>query len=106
MSEVDPYDTQSAVALLRQVMEWNHWYDRNKLNQKNIMNVQYISCMNPGSGSFFVNPRLQRHFVTFAVGFPAVASLLTIYETFLNGHLKNFEDSIKDLSKPIITATL
>lgn len=46
------------------------WYDRSKLTPKVINNVQYISCMNPTAGSFVINPRLQRHFVTFAVGFP------------------------------------
>lgn len=34
-------------------------YDRNKLFLKEIMNVQYISCMNPTAGSFTINPRLQ-----------------------------------------------
>jgi hypothetical protein len=34
-------------------------YDRNKLSLKEIMNVQYISCMNPTAGSFTINPRLQ-----------------------------------------------
>ena len=31
--------------------------------------------MNPGAGSFFINPRLQRWFVTFAIGMPQRASL-------------------------------
>ena len=44
--------------------------------------------MNPYAGSFEVNPRLQRHMVTFAVGFPDQHSLFTIYNTFLEGHLK------------------
>lgn len=34
-------------------------YDRNKLSLKEIMNVQYVSCMNPTAGSFTINPRLQ-----------------------------------------------
>lgn len=34
-------------------------YDRNKLSLKEIMNIQYVSCMNPTSGSFTINPRLQ-----------------------------------------------
>lgn len=34
-------------------------YDRNKLQLKEIHNVQYVSCMNPTSGSFTINPRLQ-----------------------------------------------
>ena len=45
-------------------------YDRNKLCPKDIHSVQYIACMNPTAGSFTINPRLQRHFATFAVSFP------------------------------------
>lgn len=39
--------------------------------------------MNPTAGSFVVNPRLQRLFMTLAVDFPGQDSLMTIYGTFL-----------------------
>ena len=45
-------------------------YDRHKLTLKEIHGVQYVACMNPTSGSFTINPRLQRHFSVFAVSFP------------------------------------
>ena len=35
---------------------------------KSISKTQVVACMNPGAGSFFINPRLQRWFVTFAIG--------------------------------------
>lgn len=70
LPEVDPYSTQSAIALLRQHFDYGHWYDRHKLSLKNINDCQYIAAMNPAAGSFLVNPRLQRHFSTFAIGFP------------------------------------
>ena len=60
LPEVDPYDTQSAIALLRQQLEYEHVYDMVKLNVKNIGNTQLVSCMNPTAGSFEINPRLQR----------------------------------------------
>lgn len=46
--------------------------------------------MNPTAGSFVVDPRLQRLFVTLAVETPGVDSLMMIYGTFLHGHLKKF----------------
>jgi dynein heavy chain len=88
LPEVDAYNTQSAIALVRQHLDYGHWYDRQKLALKNIMNCQYIVSMNHTVGSFTVNPRLQRHFATFAVGLPIPTSLLTIYTTFLEGHLR------------------
>jgi dynein heavy chain len=46
--------------------------------------------MNPTAGSFVVDPRLQRLFVTLAVESPGVDSLMQIYGTFLSSHLKKF----------------
>jgi hypothetical protein len=46
--------------------------------------------MNPTAGSFTVDPRLQRLFVTLAVETPGSDSLMQVYGTFLHGHLKKF----------------
>ena len=46
--------------------------------------------MNPTAGSFTVDPRLQRLFVTLAVETPGNDSLMQVYGTFLHGHLKKF----------------
>lgn len=39
--------------------------------------------MNPSAGSFVINPRLQRLFLTLAMDFPGQDSLMKIYGTFL-----------------------
>ncbi|CAM9224257.1 unnamed protein product, partial [Choristocarpus tenellus] len=106
LPEVDPYNTQSAIALLRQHMEYEHVYDLGKLNLKNIANTQVVVCMNPTAGSFLVNPRLQRWFATFAIGLPGPTSLLTIYQTFLDGHLQHFDDETSSQSSNLIKAAL
>ena len=59
MPQLDPYDTQSAIALLRQHIDYGCWYDRAKMTIKNIGNSQYLACMNPTAGSFLINPRLE-----------------------------------------------
>ncbi len=59
LPEVDKYNTQSAIALLRQHADYGHWYDRAKLTMKTIQNCQYLAAMNPSAGSFHINPRLQ-----------------------------------------------
>ena len=43
--------------------------------------------MNPTAGSFTINPRLQRHFAVFAISFPGLDALKTIYLSILNGHI-------------------
>eukprot|EP00968_Pinguiococcus_pyrenoidosus_P000337 scaffold23_cov268-Pinguiococcus_pyrenoidosus.AAC.7 len=106
LPEVDKYNTQSAIALLRQYMEYEHFYDLAKLTSKTISNSQVVSCMNPTAGSFEVNPRLQRWFVTFAIGLPGPTSLLTIYQTFLDGHLRHFVEGVQEVSNNLIKAAL
>jgi len=102
LPEVDPYNTQSAIALLRQHLEYEHVYDLAKLTVKNIGNTQLVACINPTAGSFEINPRLQRWFATFAIGLPETMSLHTIYLTFLCGHLKKFDESVAAIAKDLV----
>ncbi|CAH1795230.1 unnamed protein product [Owenia fusiformis] len=88
MPEVDTYFTVQPHTLIRQHIDYSHWYDRTKLTLKEIHNTQYVACMNPTAGSFTINPRLQRHFSVFAVSFPGLDALNTIYSTILSQHLQ------------------
>uniref|UniRef100_A0A8C5WIH4 Dynein axonemal heavy chain 17 n=1 Tax=Leptobrachium leishanense TaxID=445787 RepID=A0A8C5WIH4_9ANUR len=108
MPEVDTYGTVQPHTLIRQHMDYGHWYDRNKLTMKEIMNVQYVSCMNPTAGSFTINPRLQRHFSVFALSFPGVDALSTIYNTILTQHLKvgNFPTPLQKTSLQLVNLAL
>jgi dynein heavy chain len=106
MPEVDCYGTASPHTLLRQHLDYKHWYDRQKLTLKEIHNCQYVACMNPTAGSFTIDPRLQRHFAAFAVNFPAIESLQGIYLQILNGHLKNFPASIQKMAERLVSAAL
>lgn len=62
MPEVDTYGTVQPHTLIRQHLDYSHWYDRTKQTLKKVRNVQYVTCMNPTAGSFTINTRLQRHF--------------------------------------------
>ena len=106
--QLDKYNTQSAIALMRQHLDYASWYDPNKLTLKTVVDCQYVACMNPTAGSFLVNSRLQRHFSTFAVGMPSATSLLTIFQTFLDGHLKNegFPAGVCNLASNLIKGAL
>ncbi|KAL3988340.1 receptor tyrosine-protein kinase erbB-2 [Sarotherodon galilaeus] len=86
MPEVDVYGTVQPHTLIRQHLDYSHWYDRQRLILKEIHNCQYITCMNPTAGSFSINPRLQRHFSVFAVHFPSADALATIFSSILSAH--------------------
>jgi dynein heavy chain len=106
MPEVDKYGTASPMMLLRQFMDYRHWYDRQKLSLKEIHNCQFVACMNPTAGSFNITQRLQRHFAAFTVNFPTQESLQSIYTSILAGHVAPFGDSIRRLTEKIVTASL
>ncbi len=71
MPLVDKYDTQTSIELLRQMVDYHGWYDKVKIQLKEIINCQMAACMNPTAGSFNITPRMQRHYVTFAVQMPS-----------------------------------
>uniref|UniRef100_A0A8C5XER9 Dynein axonemal heavy chain 9 n=1 Tax=Microcebus murinus TaxID=30608 RepID=A0A8C5XER9_MICMU len=108
MPEVDAYGTVQPHTIIRQHLDYGHWYDRNKLSLKEIMNVQYVSCMNPTAGSFTINPRLQRHFCVFVLSFPGADALSSIYSTILTHHLKlgNFPVSLQKSVPSLISLAL
>ncbi|CAJ1331853.1 unnamed protein product [Effrenium voratum] len=107
MPALDKYNTQSAIELIKQKQDYNHWYDRAKITVKDIGNTQYLCCMNPTAGSFTVNPRLQRHFWTCSVSFPEQNALNLIYATFMKGHFdSSFKVQVQEISNWVIKAAL
>lgn len=87
MPEVDKFGTVQPHQIIRQFMDYHHWYDRTKLTLREIQNCQFAACMNPTAGSFRIDPRLQRHFCSFAVSYPSDASLFTIFSSIMGQHL-------------------
>ncbi|KAM6050175.1 dynein axonemal heavy chain 9 [Theristicus caerulescens] len=108
MPEVDAYGTVQPHTLIRQHLDYGHWYDRTKLSLKEITNVQYVSCMNPTAGSFTINPRLQRHFCVFALSIPGQEALSRIYSTILMQHLTsgNFSGAVQKSAQQLIALAL
>ena len=107
MPQLDPYETQSAIALLRQHKDYEKWYERGtKWALREIKNTIYIAAMNPTAGSFLVNPRLQRWFWICAVPFPEQGSLNTIFAAFLTKHFARFKGTVQEQVGTVIKAAL
>ncbi|KAJ6666585.1 hypothetical protein lerEdw1_020308 [Lerista edwardsae] len=108
MPEVDVYGTVQPHTLIRQHIDYGHWYDRQKLTVKEIHNCQYVACMNPTVGSFTINPRLQRHFTVFAMNFPSTDALSTIYSKILDFHFQRhaFHPSVLKHGPALIQAAI
>eukprot|EP01051_Picozoa_sp_SAG22_P005497 SAG22_NODE_328_length_12271_cov_9.681811_3_plen_233_part_00 len=43
MPQLDTYEMQSAIALMRQHFDYEHWFDRGKFTQKNVHDVLFVS---------------------------------------------------------------
>lgn len=110
MPEVDTYGTVQAHTIIRQYLDYSHWYDRGKLSLKDIKNIQFVSSMNPTSGSFTINPRLQRHFCVFSVNFPHIDQMYDIYYQILTQHVTNpenkFSNSVVRVCEQLVNAAL
>lgn len=94
MQKLDSCNTQNAIELLRQFMDYKHIYECSKMEMMEFINIQFTASMNPTAGSFNINPRLQRHFWICAIPFPSDNSLISIYSFFQNGHFKNFNSGV------------
>ena len=94
MPTPDKYGTQSAIALMRQQVDYGGFYDLKKLTMKKLENVSYVGAMNPTAGSFFIIDRMQRHFATMATPFPEAEVLRNIYTCIMGGHLQVFNQDI------------
>lgn len=108
MPEVDLYGTASPHTVMRQHLDYNHWYDRAKHTLKIVSNTQYIASMNPKAGSFTINPRLQRHFTVFGISSPGNEALGTIYSQLLRGHMKHasFSRSVQKVVDQVVDAAI
>ncbi|XP_028032579.1 dynein beta chain, ciliary-like isoform X2 [Bombyx mandarina] len=110
MPEVDTYGTVQPHTLIREFMDYKHWYDRQKLSLKEISNCMFVACMNPTAGSFTIDPRLQRHFCTFAVSFPGIDACFHIYKQILSQHVNNplnkFGPLVQRYAEPLVNAAL
>ncbi|KAJ1491170.1 P-loop containing dynein motor region D3-domain-containing protein, partial [Baffinella frigidus] len=107
MPQVDKYGTQQPIALLRQLFDYAGWYSRDKLTWRDIQNVQFVSCLNPTAGSFYIDPRLQRAYCTYAVQMPGAEALNLIFSSIMNGHANTgFAPDIVKRSDDIVKATI
>ena len=104
---VETYGTQTPIALMRQHIDHNQWFDRSDMSlKKTIADCQYMCAMNHKSGSFFVDPRLQRHFFTIACQMPGDDDLTTIFGTIINGHIYNWDKKMSAQGPKLTDATI
>ncbi|XP_072536739.1 dynein axonemal heavy chain 11 [Salminus brasiliensis] len=108
MTAADSYGTVQPHTLVRQHLDYKHWYDTQKLCLKEIHNTQYIACMNPQAGCCTINPRLQRHFSVLAMNSPSNETLNSIFSSILVQHLQSqtFSPEVVSISPALVQAAI
>ena len=104
---IEEYGTQNSLSLLKQHIDYETFFDRVDLGfRKRVVDVQYVTAMNPTAGSFTITERLQRNFATFACMMPGSEDLYTIYSNILEGHMLDFNSATQGCVSPIVEATV
>lgn len=104
---IETYGTQNAIALLTQHMAYGTIFDREDLGlRKELVDIQYITAMNPTAGSFTVCERAQRLFATFALTMPSHGDLNVIFSSLFSGHVMGFSTAITENVTKIVGASL
>lgn len=102
-----PLKISTTVSKFQNKMNYNRLWE---IQEILFFTIRYVSCMNPTSGSFTINPRLQRHFAVFAICFPGQEALTMIYSSILTQHYANAEQkfniSVTKVTSSIVVASL
>lgn len=107
MPQRDTFGSQPPLELLRQWMENESWYDREKCTLKYLKEMMIVGAMcPPGGGRQPISNRLQSKFILFAVSQPSDSQLKRIYNLLLGNHIANFCDDVQTLVEPLTNATL
>jgi len=108
MPKLEVFGAAPPVELLRQLMGQGGYYDREKLNWLDVVDMTPVAaCREPGGGSNNVTPRLLRFFHLVCVPDVSHRSMSTMFNTILGGFLsEGFSPSLKKLQEPCISGTI
>ena len=107
MPTVDAFGTQSPLCLIRQIIDYEIIFDRDHLEDQFILkDIMFAACMNPKSGSFYVDLRTTRHFSQFMLGVPEKDILLTIYQQMMVQHFQPFDNQCVNVAPKLVAATV
>nr|CCA21283.1 inner dynein arm heavy chain 1beta putative [Albugo laibachii Nc14]CCA21656.1 dynein heavy chain 2 putative [Albugo laibachii Nc14] len=107
MPKKDEFGSQPPLELLRHWMDYGCWYDRKKQTLKHLVDMQLAAAMGPpGGGRSTMCPRFQSRFHLINFTFPEQTQLKRIFETMMSSKLAEFDEEVRTLCTPIVTATI
>lgn len=109
LAEKDAYGVQSAIELLRQVVDQRGMYDKKTWAWTWVEDVTFVAaCAPPGGGRHPLSSRFVRHFLKFQMPAPSPQSLEVIFGTVLRSFFDNYFTTKlrKALLEPIVHSTV
>lgn len=107
MPRKEKYFAQPPIEIIRQVMDHGFWYHRKELKPNIIQNLELITAMGePGGGRTDITPRIISNFHMLNYTQPNESVMKTIYGTILDYKFNGFYDDIKQLTEPLVLATI
>ncbi|XP_076651590.1 dynein heavy chain 2, axonemal kl-2 [Halictus rubicundus] len=103
----ETYGSQPPLELIRQLIGYGFWYDRQKQTKKYVQGVQLMAAMGPpGGGRNVITNRLLTKFNVINMTFPVEKQIIRIYGTMLNQHLADFHAEVKGINNDVTLATI
>eukprot|EP00924_Labyrinthula_sp_SR-Ha-C_P016869 maker-scaffold_6-snap-gene-17.26-mRNA-1 protein AED:0.02 eAED:0.02 QI:0/0/0/1/0.75/0.6/5/0/4681 len=103
MPRKDMFGSQPPLELLRQWIDYNGWYEREKQTWRNIYSMQLLGAMAfPGGGREVISERLQSRFFLYNFTNPSFETMKKIYGTILSSKFENFEPEVKNSLSAVV----
>lgn len=108
MPLVETYGAQAPIELLRLILDFKGFYDRDKLFWKDLVDVvMFVGAAPPGGGRAVTTPRFTRHFNVLCMPPASDSALTLIFSSILSGFLSTkFEGDVMKMCNGAVTATI
>jgi len=107
MPLVETYGAQPPCELLRQFLDHQGFYDREKLFWKDVVDtLMFVGAAPPGGGRQAITPRMTRHANVLCMPSANDAAMISIFSSILSGFTAKFDASVKGLVKGACEATV
>jgi dynein heavy chain len=107
MPRLDTFGSQPPLELIRQWMDYQFWFDRQKIEPNYIQDLQVISSMGkPGGGRAEISHRIVSKFHLINYTIPSETNMKKIFETIAMFKFQVFDEEIKNMSEPLAISTI
>ncbi|EGD81584.1 dynein heavy chain 6 [Salpingoeca rosetta] len=109
MPKLETYGAQPPIELLRQLQDYDGFYDRAKLTWTGIVDLTLIAaCAPPGGGRNPTTPRLLRHFAMMCLPSPDEDTLKGIFEQITRGFFTvcDFQKEVIGTASAVVNAAV